>query len=438
MALSAPAARSNPVDLFSASAASGGAGDAVVSSCSGPDCLYFNPGRLCLGSGARLAAGITAQYASLAVPGGNSSIPEPFYSHVGAAVAPPFGGFLRDRLWFGVLISAPGGEISRVRIHTPTEPFYPYYENRSQRLLILPGISLRVLDSPSAGRVGLGFGFNYFAGLDGGIAASEGATRAMEARVSLELAGIVGIVAGAAWERGPWAAGITYRQAFGVDFHTLAFNHVAGTDINMEISATALYSPHTLQWGGSYTFGRQKFQFDVIEQLWSFYDGPFVQIDSIMPMVGALSGQIPPNRFRNTAGFRAGWQAAISSALTLHAGVGFDPSFVATPQTGITNLLDAHKLLLSAGFAWKFSDAFVLHAFSRAHILIPVTHRKKRIETFCGSEIPDESPSGLYDERPCDPDDATTEGFQTSNPGYPSVTASGFVIMGGLSLEVLP
>jgi hypothetical protein len=111
---------------------------------------------------------------------------------------------------------------------------------------------------------------------------------------------------------------------------------------------------------------------------------------------------------------------------------------VATPQTGVTNLLDAHKLLFSAGLSWKISDAFVLHAFSRVHVLVLVTHYKKRIETACGSEIPDESPSGLYDELPCDPDDASTQGFQTSNPGYPSITASGFVLMGGLTLEVLP
>lgn len=427
---------SNPVDLLSASAATGGAGDAVTSSCIGADCVYFNPGRLCLGQDPRLAIGATAQYASLAVPGGSQNIFEPFYTHV-SAVAPPFGGGLKDRLWVGVLLSAPGGEISRVRIHTPTEPFYPYYDNRSQRLLILPGLSLRVLDSPHIGRIGFGLGFNYFAGLNGGIAAAEGATRAMEARVSLELAGLVGLIVGAAWERGPWAAGITYRQAFGVDFHTLAFNHVAGTDINMELLATALYSPHTLQWGASYIFGRQKLQIDIIEQLWSFYDGPFVQIDSMMPMVGALSGQIPPNRFRNTVGLRTSWQMEVSNFI-LRAGVGFDPSFIATPQTGVTNLLDAHKLLLSAGFSWKFSKDLVLHAFSRAHILIPVTHHKKRIETVCGNEIPDDSPSALYDELACDPDDASTHGFQTSNPGYPSITASGFVLMGGLTLEVLP
>ncbi len=438
MALSAVKGWSNPVDLFSSSAQAGGTGDAVASSCTGPDCLYFNPGRLCLGGSPRILAGVTAQHASLSVPGGSTGIPEPFYSHVGAAIAPPFGGILKDRLWVGILLVAPGGEISLVRIHTPSEPFYPYYENRSQRLLILPGISLLAHESPSAGRIGLGLGFNYFAGLDGGIAAAEGATRAMEARVSLELKGILGLVAGAAWEKGHWAAGITYRQAMGVDFHTLAFNDVAGTSIDMEISAAALYSPHTLQWGVSYNFGTQKVQIDIIEQLWSFYDGPFVQIDSIMPMVGALSGQLPPNEFRNTAGVRAGWQKSWSSSLTLRAGAGFDPSFVKTAQTGITNLLDAHKLILSAGISWKFSDSFVVHAFSRMHILFPATHRKKRIETACTGQIPDEDPSALYDEKPCDADDPSTEGFQTSNPGFPSVTASGFVLMGGLSLEALP
>ena len=74
MALSAVKGWSNPVDLFSSSAQTNGTGDAVASSCTGPDCLYFNPGRLCLGGSPRILAGVTAQHASLSVPGGSTGI----------------------------------------------------------------------------------------------------------------------------------------------------------------------------------------------------------------------------------------------------------------------------------------------------------------------------------------------------------------------------
>lgn len=428
----------NPVDLFGAGASTAGAGDAATATCEGAECLYFNPGFLALGGRPRLMVGVTGQFASLSTPQGTVGIGDPFYSHVGASVLPPFGGFLKDRLWVGLYLAAPSREIAWVRLHTPTEPFYPYYENRSQRLLIIPGLSLRLVDSPALGQWSLGFGVNYFAGLDGGMIGTEGATRAMEARVAFELKGLFGLNAGLAWRRGPWSAGVTYRQAFGVDFHTVAFNHVAGTDIDMEITAVGLYSPHTFQWGGAYRAGRTTFSLDVVEQLWSFYDGPFVTLRSQMPMVGELSGVIPTNRFRNTLGFRAGVSHQLSEKLTLRGGVGFDPSFVATAQTGVTNLLDAHKLTFSGGVSWNLGDAFTLHAFARLQLLLPVTHHKKITEITCSAEVPDERADHLLDEWPCDPDKPETAGFQTSNPGYPSVTASGFVFMSGLTLEVLP
>jgi len=428
----------NPVDLFGAGAPTAGAGDAAVATCSGAECLYFNPGFLSLGDRPRLMVGVTGQFASLETPQGSVGISDPFYSHVGASVPPPFGGWLKERLWVGIYLAAPSRQISWVRLHTPTEPFYPYYENRSQRLLVIPGLSLRLLDSPSLGKWALGLGVNYFAGLDGGMVGTEGATRAMEARVAFELKGLFGLNAGLAWRRGPWSAGVTYRQAFGVDFHTVAFNHVAGTDIDMEITAVGLYSPHTFQWGGAYKTGRTTFSLDIVEQLWSFYDGPYVQLRSQMPMVGELSGVIPYNRFRNTLGFRAGVVHGLSDRWTLRGGLGFDPSFVATPQTGVTNLLDAHKLTFSGGLSWNLSSAFTLHAFARLQLLLPVTHRKKTTELTCSAEVPEERADHLLDEWPCDPDDPATAGFQTSNPGFPSVKASGFVLMSGLTLEVLP
>ena len=433
----APSA-ANPVDLFGAGAVSGGSGDAVTATCVGAECLYFNPGFLSLDSGPRLMIGVTGQFSSFSTPQGTVSINDPFYSHVGASVLPPFSGFLKDRLWFGIYIAAPSREISWVRMHTPSEPFYPYYENRSQRLMIIPGLSCKILDSPVLGQWALGLGVNYFAGFDGGMVGTEGATRAMEARVAFELKGLFGLNAGLAWRRGPWSAGITYRQAFGVDFHTVAFNHVAGTDIDMEITSQALYSPHTFQWGGAYRAGATTFSLDVVEQLWSYWNGPYVDLRSQMPMVGELSGVIPYNRFRNTLGFRAGLVHRHSDALTFRGGLGFDPSFVVTAQTGITNLLDAHKLTFSGGVSWNLSRSLTLHAFGRLQFLLPVTHRKKTTEITCSAEVPDESSDHLLDEWPCDPDDPTTGGFQTSNPGYPSVTASGFVFMTGLTLEVLP
>jgi hypothetical protein len=67
-------------------------------------------------------------------------------------------------------------------LHRPpgTEPFFPYYDNRSQRLVLLPALGVRVSD-----RLALGASLNVLGGVKGPAQVLPGASGALESRIAL-------------------------------------------------------------------------------------------------------------------------------------------------------------------------------------------------------------------------------------------------------------
>ncbi|MBU1221531.1 hypothetical protein KKF34_07860 [Myxococcota bacterium] len=428
-------AYANPVDLFGGFSNTSGKGDTAAASCRNSQCLYYNPGGLALGKGLVFEGGLIFQVSSLDTPADSQSIRDPFMVGAGVAFPLPFRGFLQDRIRVGLFAVTPINEIAWVRSRLPQEVFYPYYENRSQRLMLIPGLSFKLFDSPTYGRIGLGIGLNYFAGLEGAIVGYEGATRSVEARVFEELEGRVAVNAGISYEISNWFFGLSYRQAFGVDFHNVSFNHVAGTDINIDLNALALYSPHTITWAGAYRTKTWGLELNILENLWSYYNTPYVKMRSVLPLVGFLAGELPDVPLKNTITVRLGGEFH-SGDFTYRAGIGYEPSF-SPVQKGISNVMDGDKYTFSLGASWAITKRVSIHAHLRYQVLAGITHRKSIITTdaTCG-EIPVKQDGSLVDELPCVADDPTTAGFQTTNPGYPSVTSGGGIFSGGISVEV--
>jgi Outer membrane protein transport protein (OMPP1/FadL/TodX) len=425
-------------DLFGFSSKPAAMGDAYVAGTRGGESLYYNPGGLALGKKFSFFAGTTMQQAWLNTPDGSTGIKDPFYFHMGLTITVPFKGFLKDKVRIGMALIAPSEQVAYLRLHLPTEVFYPYYENRSQRLVVLPGISFLMFDNPSYGKLGIGFAINYFAGLNGAIIGWEGASRAIEARVFEELEGRAGLNVGLSWEIGNFLIGFSYRQAFGVDFKNVSFNHVAGTDINMELSALTLYSPHTLSWGVAYKNPGFSIEFNLIESLWSLYDSPFVDMKSVLPLVGRLISDLPESEFNNTLAFKLGISKKITKSFALMGGLGFEQALISN-QTGKTNILDGNKLTFSSGISWKITSQISLHGFLRYQMLIGETFTKNLNNNYdeCAGQIPVAGAS-LVDEVNCVNGDPSTTGFQTTNPGYPKISSGGGVLSGGITLEVKP
>jgi hypothetical protein len=422
-------------------------GDAAAALAIGPAAAFYNPAGVAAGKGAELHFASLAYAGWLRVRDEVRSIENPYEFSLGLTVPVPFKGILGERIWLGLLLMAHPDIVARVISHLPTDPFYPYFDNRSQRVVLLPTLAARLLDHPRAGRLTLGVGLNVFAGLTGVILGQEGASRALEARVSQALGGLIRLSAGLRYDWRWLHLGLTYRQQFSMPFRTDSFNFVAGADLNLNVDAEGLFSPHTLVLGlGATPSERLTVGLDFGYALWRTYRGPYVRVSSLLPLVGELTGDVPRLDFRDALGVRAGveYRAPLPKGLVLplRLGLGFESSPV-PEQPGRTNMLDGHKLMLSAGVGLDFGRLLGRRVWVdlhlRLHALVPRMF-EKRIST-PAEECPASRPplgldQALGDEVPCDRTNDETLGLQISNPGYPRLRASGFVLSGGFGLGV--
>jgi hypothetical protein len=171
-----------------------------------------------------------------------------------------------------------------------------------------------------------------------------------------------------------------------------------------------------------------------------------VEVSSVLPLVGSLTGDTPRIQFRDAVGVKAGVEYRVSLPkgihLPLRLGVGFESSPV-PDQPGRTNMLDGHKIVISAGIGLDLGlllgRRVWLDMHLRLHALVPRTFEKEIVlaQPECPAAPspvgPDEA---LGDEVPCDRTNDETLGLQLSNPGYPRLRASGFVLSGGITVGV--
>jgi hypothetical protein len=443
----APVARANSAELFGMGSRYSGMGDAATALSFGPSAAFHNPAGVANGRQAEFHFSSTAYIGWLKIRDARESIENPYEFAVGLTVPVPFEGKLADRVWVGLLVSAHPDIVARVISHLPTDPFYPYFDNRTQRVVVLPTGAVRLLDSSRWGRLTLGLGLNVFAGLDGVIVGTEGASRSLEARVSQTLGGSFGFNAGARYSYRWLHVGLAYRQQFSMRFRTDSYNFVAGADLNLNIDAEGLFSPHIFALGLAATPAPDlAVALDVTYALWRLYEGPYVEVSSVLPLVGSLTGDTPEIQFRDAVGVKAGVEYRVALPrgihLPLRLGLGFESSPV-PDQGGRTNMLDGHKLVVSAGIGVDMGlllgRRVWLDMHLRMHALIPRTFEKRIVvpQPECPAGPSPVSPDdALGDEVPCDRTNDETLGLQLSNPGYPRLRASGFVLSGGITLGI--
>jgi hypothetical protein len=319
--------------------------------------------------------------------------------------------------------------------HPPDEPFFPYYDNRSQRLIVLPALAVRIGRGLSAG-----LAVNYLAGLGGYVQASEGATRAIEPRVDEAIFATFQLNAGLQWHspRDRLAFGATFRQAFSVPFTTVTANRVAGQPLDLSVDAEGLFNPHQLVLGAA---ARPTpwllLSADATWSMWSLWRGPYVTVKSELPIAGSLDAPVPKLHYLDTIALRLGGEAtrALSPSVTgrLRAGYGFETSPI-PDQPGVTNLIDApkHFVSLGAGLVVESRVRVRIDVHGQLHLL----HSRTLTKVVAPPGTRSDPATALRDEVPDDPNRPETQGVQISNPGYPAITGGGFVWSAGLSLTV--
>jgi len=444
VALGANAAHASPASLYGLGARWSAMGGAGVATANDFAACFYNPAGLARARTGSVEVGLLLHAGWLSVPGGTRGVGGPADAVLGLSVPLPLKRWLARRIWFGLAFTTPPNRLARLTAPMPSDIFYPYYENRGDRLMILPGLAARVIDRPSWGRLTVGVAANVLANLSGVVVAEQGAARSIQARVSEKLSTLVRVNAGVDYAFGDWSVALAYRQAFAIRMTTTSANRVAGADLDLDIVADVLYDPHTFSLGLSWSPTKWLLALQLDYALWRLYKGPFVGVSSVLPLVGALQGDPPEIQFHDAVALRLGMERRMvvgrkGVELSVRAGLAFETTPVPV-QHGRTNMLDGDKVSAMLGLGVNLGRVFRrkvwIDLHGRLDALIPRT-MAKRIDTpsqQCpappvGSVDPDDV---LVDEQPCDRTDPGTLGFQTSNPGYPSVHSQGFVLSGSL------
>lgn len=425
-ALTASVARASAPDVLGLGSDATARAGAVVASGAGFASAYYNPAALVLVERSELSVGYLGLVSDLRIRGQAQPIENPHAFDVGLALPLRLPGFMRERLWLGVAIHSLPDTVVRVITRFPDQPFFPYFENRTQRLVVLPALGIRI-----ARGLSLGIGANFFAGLDGPARARDGPTRGVETTIFEEIYSRAAVLAGLRWQ--PIAAlafGAAYRQEFYVPYATQTLNLVGGVPLDLGIVAHGLFTPHELSAGAALSLGRFVGEIDFTWAFWSSHPGPFVDVDARIQGV-SIAPRLPTGIFRDVFQLRAGgrYRARLTCSLDLdlRGGLGFEPSVV-RGQSGRTNLLDGPKLLFALGGGLRLHRGLPFGLRIDAHVSWTEMLERRFDKVVSTLEQAGEDPAAIADE------DAALDGIQVTNPGYPSISGGGRVVTFGLTL----
>lgn len=390
---------------------------------------FYNPGGLAFGKGYRFRLSGLGALSGLKIQGETQELTNAVGGTVAADVDVPLEGPLAGRVRIGVGIYTLPDSMMHLRTNETSKPFYPYYDNRTQRFTVIPALSLLPWD-----RLGLGLGVNVLTGVGGPVDVREGQSRAIESRIQQEAETVAALVAGARVRVGnKLQLGATWRQSFGVPLDIRTSASIAGVPLLVNVSsAESLYDPMAVVAGASYDLTDDlTVEADGTWHRWSAWAGPLLDVSATVSAL-SLSTHAPRDLFQDTFGGRgaAVWRAmhTESRELKLHAGAGYETSMLSDKQQGRTNFVDGAKILFGLGgtASWfgKQGRALRLGAAFQGQLVGAYSQKK----VAC-TEVP--CPAGTV----VGPDtNAPDQGI--TNPGYPKLDASGMVYVISLGVGV--
>ncbi len=391
---------------------------------------FYNPGGLALGHGYHVEVGALYALSELEAQGHAIDLSDPAGATLAVDGDVPFTGPLAGVLRFGY-----GGYVlpdKLMHLGTParTEPVYPYYEDRSQRLVVLPALGVRLADW-----LGIGAAANFFAGVSGPSQVTHGPGNLLQTRIDQEarstVSAIVGIQARAS---GSLRLGLVYHQQFASPNLTRTESDVGGVPLVVNVDMKqAFFTPDTFVLAASSKPARRMdLELDVAYERWSAYRGPSMTADATLPGV-SLRSRAMPELWRDIWSLRAGasyrFTVGTKHDLFLDAGAGFEPSVQKSAQQGETNLLDGNKLLVGLGGSLVLHDVLpnTLHIGLGIQMQSVKSYSQtKRVCAARGQCRPDQ----VWGTDPNNPSTGIT------NPGYPKLEGSGSVWAFAASLGV--
>ncbi len=415
------AARANPFDVYGFGPAGVASVGARAARATDGTATFYNPGGLGLGHGYRVAVGALAAASALKAQGRRLPITDPAGVTVAIDADVPLEGPLEGVLRFGYGGYSLPDSLMHLQTPARTDPVYPYYANRTQRLVVLPALAARVTDW-----LGVGVAANVFASLGGPASLAGGPSGGLEARIDEEAPTTIAAIAGVQAVPADWLrVGVVYREQFAVPIATRSYSTVGSVPLVADVSlGQAFFTPDTYLLAFSVTpTPRLALELDAAYERWGKFKGPSMTTRATLPGV-ALYPRGQPDIWRDIWSVRgaASYRLGIGRhQLVLDAGAGYEPSTQRDLQQGETNLLDGNKVLVGVGAELALHDVLAKHVlrFGAAAQLqhVGAFSQSKRVCQATGTCTPDE----VWGDDPLAPANNIT------NPGYPALNASGSV-----------
>lgn len=378
---------------------------------------FYNPGGLGLGHGYHLEVGAMLGASALTAQGAKLPLDDPFGATLAIDATVPLEGALRDRIRFGFAGYFLPTSAAHLITRSSAQPFFPYYDNRTQRLVAIPSLAVRI-----APGLAIGAGLNLLAGVSGPASVQNGASGAPETTIDEEAKTILRANIGVRFDPTDHVRlAFTYRQRFAVRSLVTTTATIGGVPLAVNIDfRQALYDPDTFVAASSIDLGRATFEVDLAYAVWSTYDGPLTAVRAQLPGVD-VSSKLPDDLFRDTFTARGAFDYRLdlgrSSTLVLRVGGGYEPSMLRGLPQGRTNFVDGGKALVGVGATLVLPDLLpkaVRIGVGASTQILAATEQTKRV---CVKE-------------PCGADtvvgpDATNPSLGIANPGYPTLSSGG-------------
>ena len=386
---------------------------------------FYSPGGLALGSGVHVELAPTLAISALSAQGERLPIDDPFGIALAFDATVPLGEPLKDRLRFGFGAYLVAPHLARVVVPEQPEPVFPYFENRTQRLVVLPALALKITRA-----LGVGGGVNVLGGVSGAATLTEGESDAPRPRVVPARRRASPPSPGARSSPAVFLA-FTYRQHFFVPSNIQTSTTVGGLPLAVTVDVgQSLFDPDAFVLGASYGVGHLEAELDATYSVWSIYRAPFVEVHATLPAVDVAS-VTPPDIAHDVVSVRgaASYRFDLGDhRLFLRGGVGFEPSMLKSFQQGETNLLDGDKVFVGVGASLELAHV-VGHAlrFGLGVNTTLVTTMTQDKRACVAAPCPVDSVAGP---------DAAHPSVGITNPGFPTLHGGGAFVTSSASVGV--
>ncbi|MBI5502963.1 MAG: outer membrane protein transport protein [Deltaproteobacteria bacterium] len=392
-----PAAGADPLDALGFGPRAAAMGTAGLAEGEALEAAHGNPAAAGVGSGLRVALGWLFAVPVATLNGRDAGLDAAHGVLFGAAV--PFDVF-GLRLGAGLALHVPDRFFARAALPGGTEPRLLRWSDWIHRTS-----ASAVLSADVGGGFSLGAGVVVLADATARgtieIGAADGVTWGT-ADVELAMPLRAAPVAGLLFRPAPWLSlGLTYRGELSMDVELdvrahadFADESLAGT-ARTRVHGTASYTPRTLAFGLTGRWAGFTVDIDVAWNGWSGFDQPFAQTDTAValgapaPIVHLL---FPHPSWEDTlvpsAGLEYELVVAEGQAVAVRAGYSYESSPV-PPQTGLGNVADPDRHLVSLGAGWRMEleDAAIFADFAlQAHVLVPL-RAEKDVPEFAGEDL---------------------------------------------------